>query len=417
MVSVKLLDKLTEDVLQCPICCDEITTPKTLPCQHSFCRKCLERLVKTSAGSLLCPLCRMSASNDVDSLPTNFVLTKIKEILAFELQEEQQQLTSSPPETTTKSNRRRNDDAACVCDRCRQPKVDVFCHDCREYTCQDCNRPDRHVHHTIFRLSRETSMTWIVTIRWLLDNCKTEVQGRLKLLLTNVWIRCRPDFRLTKQRVMTGIGSVLAITESCAGWVVRTSRHSVSSLRKYFRANYSDPLNEFLRSIIACAVFYFTLEILFPVRRFSYECNLWLLMIIAFFTFNALVQFFKPLLSSWSQAAYEAVIPRRIDAVVRSVKSSAARFDEKSKRPLWFFSIFYVVIFVAVQWEELMYRLQLVYQYVISAILCAAIFHLIFPPGNDNDDTSPGETVQHMVAEVRATGRGRKRNVSRAANR
>lgn len=32
-------------VLECPVCMEKFTDPRILPCGHTFCRQCLERLV------------------------------------------------------------------------------------------------------------------------------------------------------------------------------------------------------------------------------------------------------------------------------------------------------------------------------------------------------------------------------------
>ena len=75
-----------------------------------------------------------------------------------------------------------------------------------------------------------------------------------------------------------------------------------------------------------------------------------------------------------------------------------------------------MVVVVAVRLDEYLHRPPLIYQYMIIGYIVVIFFCLIYPPGDDNEDTLPGEIVQQMVAEVRATGRGRKRNVSRAVN-
>jgi hypothetical protein len=36
-----------EENLQCTVCLEVLTDPKTLPCCHSFCKVCLERIVQT----------------------------------------------------------------------------------------------------------------------------------------------------------------------------------------------------------------------------------------------------------------------------------------------------------------------------------------------------------------------------------
>jgi len=43
----------------CSICMGKLTNPKFLPCHHTFCCQCLERLCDNHPGKLIpCPLCR-----------------------------------------------------------------------------------------------------------------------------------------------------------------------------------------------------------------------------------------------------------------------------------------------------------------------------------------------------------------------
>ena len=54
-----LLDKLTKH-LNCAICLERIKEPKVLKCQHTYCRRCLEKLVEKSGQCVYvqCPECR-----------------------------------------------------------------------------------------------------------------------------------------------------------------------------------------------------------------------------------------------------------------------------------------------------------------------------------------------------------------------
>ncbi|KAJ8301401.1 hypothetical protein KUTeg_021270 [Tegillarca granosa] len=78
-----------EQFFTCSICTDVFQEPKLLPCQHSFCKKCIQPYIKSAVISennktgFLCPYCRcfVEAENPespaetwVDRLPTNFNL-------------------------------------------------------------------------------------------------------------------------------------------------------------------------------------------------------------------------------------------------------------------------------------------------------------------------------------------------------
>ncbi|KAK2524182.1 hypothetical protein Q9966_011789 [Columba livia] len=62
------------DLLECSVCLERLdTTAKVLPCQHTFCRRCLESIV-SSRHELRCPECRILVGCGVDELPANILL-------------------------------------------------------------------------------------------------------------------------------------------------------------------------------------------------------------------------------------------------------------------------------------------------------------------------------------------------------
>ena len=48
------------DNFECPVCMEEFVDPRVLTCLHSYCKRCLERLVKREGQkySIKCPECR-----------------------------------------------------------------------------------------------------------------------------------------------------------------------------------------------------------------------------------------------------------------------------------------------------------------------------------------------------------------------
>jgi len=53
--------KIKDDYLTCSICFNEFTTPKALPCLHTFCLDCVRDYVATrnfeAVGKFPCPMC------------------------------------------------------------------------------------------------------------------------------------------------------------------------------------------------------------------------------------------------------------------------------------------------------------------------------------------------------------------------
>ncbi|KAL4635455.1 E3 ubiquitin-protein ligase SH3RF1 [Arapaima gigas] len=65
------------DLLECPVCLERLdASAKVLPCQHTFCRRCLVGIV-ASRGELRCPECRTLAPSAVDELPSNILLVRL----------------------------------------------------------------------------------------------------------------------------------------------------------------------------------------------------------------------------------------------------------------------------------------------------------------------------------------------------
>ncbi|NXF32940.1 SH3R2 ligase, partial [Nyctibius bracteatus] len=65
------------DLLECPVCFEKLdATAKVLPCQHTFCKPCLQRILK-SQKELRCPECRTLVLCSVEQLPSNLLLIRL----------------------------------------------------------------------------------------------------------------------------------------------------------------------------------------------------------------------------------------------------------------------------------------------------------------------------------------------------
>ena len=67
------------ELLECSVCLDRLDdNNKVLPCQHTFCQRCLEEIVSTKL-ELRCPECRTVVRTKIDDLPHNILLVRLLE--------------------------------------------------------------------------------------------------------------------------------------------------------------------------------------------------------------------------------------------------------------------------------------------------------------------------------------------------
>ncbi|CAG5123812.1 unnamed protein product, partial [Candidula unifasciata] len=79
-------EKQISELLECSVCLERLDQScKVLPCQHTFCRKCLEEIILTKQ-ELRCPECRALVTVRVSDLPTNILVVRILEGLKTKCQ-------------------------------------------------------------------------------------------------------------------------------------------------------------------------------------------------------------------------------------------------------------------------------------------------------------------------------------------
>ena len=122
-VSSKALRKL-EEQLTCPICLEQFTNPKILPCFHSFCLHCLEGVApEIVEGNLClpCPTCRSPCPNPdkgLASLPPSFVINNLSEVYGL--------------------MKKVSGDQQASCDNCDKTNANRYCKQCSMFFCQEC---------------------------------------------------------------------------------------------------------------------------------------------------------------------------------------------------------------------------------------------------------------------------------------
>ena len=70
---------MLNDLLECSVCLERLDiSSRVLPCQHTFCKKCLEEIL-TTHKELRCPECRVLVPTKIEDLPPNVLLMRILE--------------------------------------------------------------------------------------------------------------------------------------------------------------------------------------------------------------------------------------------------------------------------------------------------------------------------------------------------
>ena len=118
-----LLKNLRKHV-ECSICLDTFTEPKTIACLHTFCCECLKRhaLASQREGKFRCPECQaqidIPEGNRFDQLPTSFHHNSLLGLLAVQ---------------------QSGDGSEITCGVCKKKSVEIsYCFDCEKLLCRDC---------------------------------------------------------------------------------------------------------------------------------------------------------------------------------------------------------------------------------------------------------------------------------------
>ncbi len=119
---------MVEELMSCTVCMDIFTSPKLLPCHHTYCAMCLVPLLKTS--TIECPICRKVSSvpNGIEDLPNDFRADQLRDILH--------------------NMQRKMEGSVRRCDLCHYEDIlspgKWYCYNCQKTLCNICNgRHDR----------------------------------------------------------------------------------------------------------------------------------------------------------------------------------------------------------------------------------------------------------------------------------
>ncbi|XP_046579432.1 mucin-4-like [Haliotis rubra] len=132
------LSKNVEQELTCAVCCELYSCPLLLQCSHSFCKKCIQDLVRNEdyyssyPVKFKCPVCRAPSRSGIGSLPENLALSNLVTVLKTD--EGRNVLTAVQPIPTLNSTecwKHPNNDLDQYCVYC----LKAFCAVCPKLKC------------------------------------------------------------------------------------------------------------------------------------------------------------------------------------------------------------------------------------------------------------------------------------------
>ena len=127
--------------LTCPICYQLFRNPKFLPCHHTYCDECLEKMQLQS--KIVCPECRAEATvpmGGVKKLPSNYLITRLVDELILK--------------------RKVGGEEKTICDDCNDDPVVSYCPDCDLFRCRMCSdvhKKNKRLNHNLLTLNEMTS--------------------------------------------------------------------------------------------------------------------------------------------------------------------------------------------------------------------------------------------------------------------
>ena len=126
---------VTTDLTTCPICLEMFDNPKSLPCLHAFCLKCLQGHFKDKCpgDEVPCPLCRKEfeiPSDGLSGLQHHFFVQRLVDARKAACEDSKE----VPCEVCLEES---DEDSEKI------PTATTFCVDCRQKLCDQCSKPHR----------------------------------------------------------------------------------------------------------------------------------------------------------------------------------------------------------------------------------------------------------------------------------
>ena len=172
--AIYVLEQLNEQLL-CAVCLEKFSEPKLLQCHHTFCTKCLQRIINNrDSKCVTCPTCRDETripGKGIKTLPTNFFVNNLLDYLSLEGEQLEKM----------RSERK--------CDACEdQELADVAtskCIDCSSVLCGACVADHKRAratldHRVVALLGFDAECDKQQLDRYSISFCKTHTRNVIK---------------------------------------------------------------------------------------------------------------------------------------------------------------------------------------------------------------------------------------------
>jgi len=225
---------VTVDLTTCPICTDLFDNPKSLPCLHACCLKCLQGYFKDKnpGDQVPCPMCRMEFQippNGLDSLQHHLFIQQLVDIRKASSEE----FDNVPCEVCLEESHEDSD---------KIPTATMYCVDCNQKLCEQCSRPHRRMKggaHQVKPLGAEVEQE-LIQLRG--SSCDKHKDEQVKLYCSD----CNENICLMCSAVKHRNHNSVEIPEACENFRPRIDddneriQSAISNVREQSRQTKQD---------------------------------------------------------------------------------------------------------------------------------------------------------------------------------
>ncbi|XP_074611975.1 tripartite motif-containing protein 2-like [Acropora palmata] len=237
-MDVQQLFRMLKKEAECPLCLDTVKNPKTLPCLHSFCLECLDKLANFARRqlqtSIKCPVCQASFpipnTNTFANLPSSFHFNRLVDVLALH-DSTVQRLKATRDHCHVLIDKLQSEDVQELIERpvlCSQQyhedqALEFYCEDCKVLICLKCSivSHDRHLVTDTHKAAREQKMQMMEAVAKL----KAEI-----LLYEN---KIKKQTELKDKNLADIMHVEKKMTDSVEEWIRDLQEHEKNMKRKF----------------------------------------------------------------------------------------------------------------------------------------------------------------------------------------